>query len=306
MSHGPLMVLLSLGIAAAGSAEPRVTVAAVQLAGYDKVGDIEPGRDPVEALSPHIERAGREGVDLLVFPEYHLGRIRIPGPETERIGAAVREQGLYVIVGSWEVLEGDKYANAALLFGRDGQLAGKYYKTHAAVDKFNDQKMPYTAPPARRSRDWFINEDPEWTMVKGAELPVFELDFGRVGILTCYDGWFPEPWRVLSLKGAELIVWINGRHGGIEDHIVKSAMFQNEVHAVATNQAYGSGTAIGQYPFEILERLEDPGQGYIRATLDMARLRHARAHSRNLAQRRPDLYDTLTEPMNRERYLGEQ
>lgn len=310
MCRGILLLALGLGLAAhaeRGGASPEkqpVTVAAVQLSGYDKVGNIAPDLDPVAAMLPYIERAGREEVDLLVFPEYHLGRIRIPGPETKRIGAAVREQALYVVAGSWELLEGGKYANAALLFGRDGELAGRYYKTHAAVDKWNENKVPYTAPPPRRSLDWFVNEDPEWIMKKGEELPVFELDFGRVGILTCYDGWFPEPWRILSLKGAELIVWINGRHGGIEDFLVKSAMFRNEVHVMATNQAYGGGTMIGQYPFKILERMGNPGEGYIRATLDMARLRNARAHSRNLAQRRPDLYGILAEPLDRARYLG--
>ena len=43
-------------------------------------------------------------------------------------------------------------------------------------------------------------------MERGTDLPVFDFDFGRVGILTCYDGWFPESFRSLSLKGAELIV----------------------------------------------------------------------------------------------------
>lgn len=65
--------------------------------------------------------------------------------------------------------------------------------------------------------DWFINNDPEWIMKRGDEFPVFDLDFGRIGILTCYDGWFPEPFRILSLKGAEILVWINGRRGTIDE-----------------------------------------------------------------------------------------
>ena len=40
---------------------------------------------------------------------------------------------------------------------------------------------------------------------RGGDFPVFDLDFGRVGILTCYDGWFPESSRILSLKGAEIL-----------------------------------------------------------------------------------------------------
>jgi len=54
-----------------------------------------------------------------------------------------------------------------------------------------------------------------WVMKRGDDFPVFDLDFGRVGILTCYDGWFPETFRILSLKGAEILVWINGRRCGM-------------------------------------------------------------------------------------------
>ena len=201
----------------------------------------EQGLDPVSVLLPFIERAGRERVDLLVFPEYHLGRIRLPGPETERLGEAIRAQRIYVIVGGWELLGAGKFANAALLFGRDGRIAGKYYKTHAAVDQYDEGKGPWTSPPPGRDFDWFVAHDPEWKMQRGEELPVFDLDFGTISILTCYDGWFPEAWRTVSLKGAEIVVWINGRHGTVEDFLVRGATFCNEIDVVATNQAYGAG-----------------------------------------------------------------
>ena len=106
-------------------------------------------------------------------------------------------------------------------------------------------------------------------MKRGRDFPVFDLDFGRIGILTCYDGWFPESSRILSLKGAEILVWINGRRGTVEDFLVKSAMFQNEVAMVATNQAYGSGTMIGQWPAQILAACTEPEEGYITATIDL-------------------------------------
>jgi len=97
-------------------------------------------------------------------------------------------------------------------------------------------------------------------MEAGEELPVFKFDFGTVGILTCYDGWFPEPARVMSLKGAELLIWINGRGNSVEDFIMKSIMFQSHVAMITTNQAYGSGTMIGdcsEPPTKILARCPD-------------------------------------------------
>ena len=308
-----LALLLSLGATLADdgqevvSVTEEVSVAAVQIMGYDKVGRVKEGLDPVSVLLPYIEQAGYEGVDLLVFPEYHLGRIKVPGPETDRIGEAIRQQSIYVIVGSWELLDHGEYANAALLFGRDGHILGKYYKTHAAVDHYDKDHTPWTTPTSGHDLEWFIKHDPEWKMERGRQLPVFTLDFGKIGILTCYDGWFPEPWRVLSLRGAEIVVWINGRGGTVKDHIVRSAMFWNEVHVVTVNQAYGAGTMIGQYPRTILQQVQQPGEAYIRAELDLGSLRHARARSRNLAQRRPDLYGTLTEapvPPNSIRHMS--
>jgi predicted amidohydrolase len=144
-----------------------------------------------------------------------------------------------------------------------------------------------------------IRNDPEWIMEAGTELPVFEFDFGTVGIMTCYDGWFPEPARILSLKGAELLVWINGRGGSVEDFIVKSTMFQSHVAMIATNQAYGSGTMIAdnaRRPSGIIARCPDRQESYISATINLKQIRKIRASSRNFQQRRPDLYGELVTP----------
>ena len=281
---------------AAGPNSDTVKVAAVQISGYDK-GDLpREGYDPTEAMIPYIHRAGKDGAQLVVFPEYVLGRIPVPGPTTNRIAAAAAANRIYVIVGCWELYDDGSFANSALIFGRDGKIVGKYRKTHAAVDKYEGDP-PWSKPPQGKDRNWFIQNDPEWIMKKGEDIPVFEFDFGRVGIMTCYDGWFPEPARILSLKGAELIVWINGRGGSVEDFIVKSIMFQSHVAMIATNQAYGSGTMIADWPARIVQRCPDKTESYISATLDLKRVRHRRAHSRNFQQRRPDLYEHLTRPV---------
>ena len=227
-------------------AASEVRVAAVQISGYDK-GDLpRPGYDPVAQLLPFIHRAGQDAVSLVVFPEYILGHIRVPSPSTARIAAAAKAAGVYVIVGCWEVVASETLRNTALLFDRAGEIVGRYHKTHAAVDSWNESQHPWTAPPAGKSRDWLLANDPEWVMERGQDLPVFVLDNGlRVGVMTCYDGWFPETARELSLRGAECIVWINGRGGSVEDFIIQTNMFQSHVAMVATNQAYGAGTMIG-------------------------------------------------------------
>ena len=301
MKHSVLVyVILVLSIlnhsVRAANPEPslksKVKIAAVQVSGYDKGELPREGYDVCKTLLPYIERAGNDGADLVVFPEYVLGHIPVPGPETKQISAAAAANRIYVIVGCWEVYDDDTYANTALIFDRQGKIAGKYHKTHAAVDHYEGQPA-WSRPPADKSREWFLRNDPEWKMNRGEDLPVFDFDFGRVGILTCYDGWFPESFRTLSLKGAELIVWMNGRRGSVEDFIVKSVMFQSHVAMVSTNQAYGGGTMIGSLPAKILSSCPAGEESYIIADLDLARVRRARKFSRNFRQRRPELYGAL-------------
>lgn len=274
----------------------QVKVAAVQMLGYDKAEVPRPGFDPSEAVVTFIERAAGDGAQLVVFPEYLLGRISVPGPQTERIARAAAAGKVYVVVGCWEVFGDGSYANTALLFDRSGRIAGKYNKVHAAVDQFEGEP-PWSKPPQGKGIDWFLTNDPEWKMKRGEGFPVFDLDFGRIGILTCYDGWFPETHRILSLRGAEMLVWINGRKGTVEDFIVKSAMFQDEVAMVATNQAYGTGTMIGQWPSQILAACTEPKEGYITATIDLGQVRKARHNSRNFRQRRPEAYGEIVKPI---------
>jgi len=293
---GVALVVVVASVQSQGAEKPdAVKVAAVQILGYDKSDVPRAGYEPSEAYVPYIDRAARDGAQLVVFPEYVLGRIAVPGPATERISKAAAEGRIYVIVGCWEVFGDGSFGNAALLFDRAGKIAGKYYKTHAAVDKFEGDP-PWSRPPSGKDTDWFVRNDPEWIMKKGDDLPVFELDFGTVGILTCYDGWFPESFRVLSLKGAEILVWINGRGGSVEDFIVRTAMFQSHVAMITTNQAYGSGTMIGDWPTRILAHCPEKKEEYITATINLRGLRRARKYSRNFQQRRPELYGAIVEP----------
>lgn len=272
----------------------KVKVAAAQIAGYDKWLKKDDGCNPVESVVTYIEKAAAEGAQLLVLPEYHLGRISVPGPQTRKISQAAAKRRIYVIVGCWEVFKDESFASTALLFDRKGEITGRYYKTHAAVDTY-DQLPAYAKPPAGKDKQWFIKHDPEWIMKRGDDLPVFDLDFGRIGILICYDGYFPEPYRVLSLKGAEIIVWINGRGGSIQDYYVKTFMEQNLISMICTNQDYGAGTMLAQFPNRISAICSQPGEGYISAEFNLKRLRLARKNSRNFQQRRPDLYGEVTE-----------
>jgi hypothetical protein len=94
-------------------------------------------------------------------------------------------------------------------------------------------------------------------------------------------------------KGAEVLVWINGRGGTVEDFIVKSVTFQSHVAMICTNQAYGGGTMIADWPTRIVARCPDRKEAYITGSINLEQVRKARKFSRNFQQRRPDLYGEL-------------
>ena len=270
----------------------HVKVAAVQISGYDKV--VIPGQDldVVKKVISYIDKAANDNAEIVVFPEYYLGRIKIPGKESEAIAAAAKRNHIYVVIGGWEVYEDESFTNVALLFGRDGEIEGKYFKVHAAVDNYEGEPA-FRNPPEGKDTQWFLENDPEWIMKKGMEFPVFDLDFARIGMLTCYDGWFSEPFRILSLKGAEILIWTNGRLGRVEEYIVQAAMHQNTVSMICTNQAYGAGTMIADWPSTIKAKCSEIGEQYITATLNLKQLRQGRLNNRNSQQRRPDVYQDL-------------
>lgn len=252
-----------------------VKVAAVQLDG-------SPAEDLAAKVVAYIERAAKDGAQLVAFPEYLLGKLPATAPAVARVREAARNHRIYVVVGLFEIIDDSgRFGNCAMLIGRDGEILGRYFKVHPAIGG-----PPYFWPPKP--------EDTEQQMAKGDAFPVFDLDFGRVGILTCYDGYFPETFRILALKGAEILVWINSRGGAIEDYLVKTAMVQNYVHVVGVNQAIGAGTTIAQWPTHILQVASNPGETYLCDQLDMSSLRTARKDGgREFHQRRPDLYGEL-------------
>jgi len=270
----------------------RVAVAQMQI----DASSLGPDQDTVDALTPWMQRAAAEKADLLVFPEYLLGFFYLDGALVEKLCAKAKENDLNVIVGGWEQLAGHKiqhppepgtYANTVLVISRDGEVAGSHRKMHAAVAPHS----PYCWPPE-------ANERGENTMVLGKENGVVDLDFGRIGVLTCYDGYFFESFQMPSLRGAEVLVWVNSRGGMVEPHIIKAASFITCTHVVASNQSVGCGSAICPYPGWALQQSapEPSTEAFLVGDLDLKELRKQRLNNRMLHQRRPEIYQPLIEP----------
>jgi predicted amidohydrolase len=148
--------------------------------------------DSCRQFEPFIADAARQRADLVVLPEtitatgnglsYAQAAEPIPGPATDYFGKLARQHGLHIVVG---LVERERHLvfNTGVLIGPDGKFIGKYRKVVLPRTEIEAGIMP------------------------GDDFPVFDTKLGRIGMMICYDGFFPEPARQLSLRGAEIIAF---------------------------------------------------------------------------------------------------
>jgi predicted amidohydrolase len=247
----------------------------------------------VERMEPFFKQAADYGSDLIVFPEYTLGNeITIDHERVDRFRAWASKHRMYAIAGLVEK-HGEKRATTAIVVDREGNLLGRYLKSHPASGP-----GPHWWPPIK---DW----DGEARGVLGNQFKVFHLDFGPIGILQCYDGYFPEAWGCTSYMGAEVILWINGRDGSVEDaHCIFAAQAYGCV--VGANISNGRNTGFAgpwgngiiadgdREESRLFPRIKERGDACVHATVDLKWLRWHRKHLRTMHQRRPEMYGLLT------------
>jgi predicted amidohydrolase len=166
----------------------RVKLAAV----HHKLSD--GGKNTIESnrrkMVPLIEKAARNGADLIVLGEmvsckgvtniFSEVAEPIPGPTTDFYGKLAQQNDCYIVVGLPE-RDGREVYNVSVLMGPDGSVAGKYRKVTLPREEIQQGISP------------------------GTEYPVFETRFGKVGMMICYDVFFPEVARELAMNGAEVI-----------------------------------------------------------------------------------------------------
>lgn len=256
------------------------------------------GTSPViDRMPAFFAKAAHLHSDLIVFPEYVLGH-KI-GPEDEvaqRFFALAREYRINAITGCVERHGQDQWCTSAWMVDRSGILVGRYLKSHPASGP-----APHFWPP-------LSGEDAEARGVLGSQFKVFPLDFGPVGILQCYDGYFPEAWGCTSYMGAEIILWINGRGGMIEDSycLTASHCYGCVVGGVIT-EGHNTGFAgpgcvkpldgylAPQEEMRLYPRIRKAGDACVSAEINLAELRWKRKHLRTMHQRRPEMYSLLTQ-----------
>jgi len=160
----------------------------------------------LDAYARGCRRAAETGCRLVLLPELHNGDYfcqredphcfdraePVPGPTTARLAALARETGTVIVGSLFERRAPGLYHNTAVVLDRDGRLAGLYRKMHIPDDPGFYEKFYFTPGDAATPAESF--------------LPI-ETSIGRLGVLVCWDQWFPEAARLMALAGAELLLY---------------------------------------------------------------------------------------------------
>lgn len=154
-----------------------------------------------ERICKFVKKAAETGAQLVVLQELHDTpyfcqtenvdlfnlAVEIPGPVTEMYGRVAAEAGVVLVTSLFERRAAGLYHNTAVVFEKDGSIAGKYRKMHIPDD------------PAYYEKFYFTPGDLGFTPI--------DTSVGRLGVLVCWDQWYPEAARLMALAGADILIY---------------------------------------------------------------------------------------------------
>ena len=269
----------------------------------------------LDAIESALREAAKAGVELVLLQELHNGPYfcqhesvhefdraeAIPGPGTDRIGKLAEELKLVVVASIFEKRATGLYHNTAVVFDRSAAIAGKYRKMHIPDDPAFYEKFYFTPGD--------IGFEPIQTSV------------GKLGVLVCWDQWYPEAARLMALAGADLLfyptaigwdpndddaekgrqreAWITVQRG----HAVANGLpllscnrtgYEADPSGVGSGiQFWGSSFVAGPQG-EFLAQAGTDGRELLIVDIDMERSEHGRRIWPVLRDRRIDAYGDLT------------
>ena len=175
--------------------EKKICVGIVQQANTDNI------KENMQRLKAGIEACARQGAQLVVLQELHNTLYfcqtestacfdlaeSIPGASTDFYGDIARAAGVVLVTSLFERRTAGVYHNTAVVFERDGSIAGKYRKMHIPDD------------PAYYEKFYFTPGDTGFRPITTS--------VGKLGVLVCWDQWYPEAARTMALRGADLLIY---------------------------------------------------------------------------------------------------
>ncbi len=276
--------------------------------------ELSPSANLDKAVSA-VHKAAAAGAQIVCLPELFSSQYfcqrqdpalfdlaePIPGPSTQRLSQAARESGAVVVGSLFERRAPGVYHNTAVVFDADGAFLGRYRKMHIPDDPLYFEKYYFT-PGDNGFR-------------------TFDTRFGRIGVLVCWDQWFPEAARLTALRGAEVLLYPTaiGWHPREKEEvgasqreawelIQRSHAIANGVFVAAVNRVGHEGSADAGLEFwgasfvadpfgVVLGQAAETGEGVVIVPCDRRRLEDVRRNWPFLRDRRIDAYSDLTERM---------
>ena len=275
--------------------------------------------DNITRLSQGIRDCAAQGAQLVVLQELHNSLYfcqqenaalcdlaePIPGPSTERFGALARELGVVIVLSLFERRTAGIYHNTAVVLEADGSIAGKYRKMHIPDDPLFYEKF------------YFTPGDLGFVPIKTS--------VGVLGVLVCWDQWYPEAARAMALAGAEMLIYPTAI-GGVptdpaweQDQQRQAWQLVQRGHAVANGlpvitvnrtgvepdpSGLSSGIDFWGHSFatgaqgELLTEFEKAEEGVRVVDLDLEQSEYVRRGWPFLRDRRIDAYDVLLNRFN--------
>jgi predicted amidohydrolase len=292
----------------------KLRVGAAQIGGIDIE---EPREQVVKRHIALLEEAARQKVDLIVFPECSLTTYfprlilpeseinkffekTMPNPSVQPLFDKAKKLEIAFSLGYSE-LEDGKHYNSSLLVGKNGKIIGKYQKSHigGTIEPISGRESQYM------ERRYFL---PGNTGFK-----VWSAFGGKIGMGICYDRRFPEFWRVMGMKGAELVLlgFLSGgrrrigSHLGVFHHLLclQAGAYWNGLWIVASAHCGMGHSAIVSPTGEIVAKSYTNKDELIDATIDLDQSKEKpffspRANTTNcnfVRDRRPDLYSIISD-----------
>ena len=260
-----------------------------------------------------VREAAQAGADLVClqelyrtpyFPQLEDASLfdwaeTIPGPSSELFSGLARELGIVIVVPVFEKRAAGLYHNSALVIDSDGHLADVYRKMHIPDDPLFYEKF-YFAPG-------------------DTGFHAMDTSLGRIGVLICWDQWFPEAARLLALDGAEIILyptaigWLDGEEDGENEAQRESWRVVQRGHAIANGVFVATVNRVGQEDAveffgssfvcdpqgQVLESASEDREEILFANCDLARVEEQRRGWPFLRDRRIDAYAELMERFRR-------
>ena len=276
----------------------------------------------IARLSHSIRACAAEGAELVVLQELHNGLYfcqtedtdvfrqaeAIPGPSTEHFGEVARACGVVLVLSLFERRAAGLYHNTAVVIEKDGTIAGRYRKMHIPDD------------PAYYEKFYFTPGDLDFRPISTS--------VGRLGVLVCWDQWYPEAARLMALRGADLLLyptaigWDSADTPDEQHRQLDAWLTVQRGHAVANGlpvvtvnrvghepdpsghtagiQFWGNSFACGPQG-ELLAELPTDAEAIRIVDIDLRRSEHVRRWWPFLRDRRIDAFAPLTK-----RYLDEE